>query len=208
MNEKMKEDTKEKILNTVVEIIGKEGVHVITVRKVADLSQVNIAAINYYFGSKDDLIEEAIQYFLERKMLEIVSILDMPEYKVDQKLFLFLKNYMEVISHYPGFPKSILASVLKGDLSFFKKINNFINKVIMKIASLIAENLDIQDMEIALIKTIQIIIPVVFPISLHNAFSNLFPLDLHDEAIKEKYIKVILESILKLEIKDLDNLNE
>jgi len=39
-----------------------EGFHGITVRKIAAKAGVNVAAVNYYFGSKENLISEALAY--------------------------------------------------------------------------------------------------------------------------------------------------
>lgn len=48
--------TKERILHAAVKIIQSRGVQGATVRKVAALAEANGAAINYYFGSKSNLV--------------------------------------------------------------------------------------------------------------------------------------------------------
>ena len=60
-----REKTKDKIIKSTLQIMSKDGVHSITVRKIAVAAKVNIAAINYYFGSKDSLIQESLKSFLE-----------------------------------------------------------------------------------------------------------------------------------------------
>ncbi|NMD43626.1 MAG: helix-turn-helix transcriptional regulator, partial [Firmicutes bacterium] len=44
-------------MKTAVEIIGREGNLNVTIREIAERAAVNIAAINYHFSSKENLIE-------------------------------------------------------------------------------------------------------------------------------------------------------
>lgn len=57
--------SKRKIFNTALELISEKGTSV-SVREIARKADVNVAAINYHFGSKDNLIAEVIIYKLER----------------------------------------------------------------------------------------------------------------------------------------------
>ena len=43
-------NTKDRILNSTLYIIGKEGFQNVTIRKIAATADVNVASINYYFG--------------------------------------------------------------------------------------------------------------------------------------------------------------
>lgn len=56
--------TKERILNATVEIIQSHGLQNATVRKVAARAKANGAAINYYFGSKNNLVQAAQEVIL------------------------------------------------------------------------------------------------------------------------------------------------
>lgn len=49
------ESTKQKILNISTELFADKGFARTSVREIASLSEVNIAAINYHFGSKQNL---------------------------------------------------------------------------------------------------------------------------------------------------------
>ena len=59
-------DAKEKILNTVVELLMEhKDVSKITNRQIAELSGVNSALINYYYQSKDNLMDKAVDICLQ-----------------------------------------------------------------------------------------------------------------------------------------------
>lgn len=53
-------DPRERIVQATLDGIDRVGVSGLTVRGIAEGAGVNNAAINYYFGSKDRLLEEAL----------------------------------------------------------------------------------------------------------------------------------------------------
>lgn len=67
--------TKETILNITVDLINNCEISKITVRNVARLAHVNIAAINYHFGTKENLLDEALKRILS-PVWDIEKILD------------------------------------------------------------------------------------------------------------------------------------
>jgi len=59
-------DKKTRILNVIIDSLNKqEDLTLLTVRQIAKMADVNIALINYYFGSKDLLIQEAVSTVME-----------------------------------------------------------------------------------------------------------------------------------------------
>ncbi|MDP4095119.1 MAG: TetR family transcriptional regulator, partial [Bacillota bacterium] len=52
-------NAKERIILATIELIEKKGINSITTRGIASTANVNSAAINYYFGSKEKLLDEA-----------------------------------------------------------------------------------------------------------------------------------------------------
>jgi AcrR family transcriptional regulator len=49
---------RERILDTAEQLFAQEGVMAVTLRSIAASADVNVAAVNYYFGSKEKLFEE------------------------------------------------------------------------------------------------------------------------------------------------------
>jgi AcrR family transcriptional regulator len=49
-------ETKDRILNVAEQLFGDEGVDRVSIRDVTEKAGVNVAAINYHFGSKEELI--------------------------------------------------------------------------------------------------------------------------------------------------------
>ncbi|RFB33962.1 TetR/AcrR family transcriptional regulator [Brevibacillus sp. VP] len=100
--------TKEKILETTLELIKKEGFERVTIRKIATKSETNIALINYYFGSKERLISEAIKVLLN-SFQDTFTILDDLSLSPRDRLQTFLIHYVQVILQYPELVSRIIA---------------------------------------------------------------------------------------------------
>jgi AcrR family transcriptional regulator len=66
------------ILEAVVTCIEKYGISQLTTRKIAEEAGVNIAAINYYFGTKDELIAETLSMTITHMLEDVVAEIDTP----------------------------------------------------------------------------------------------------------------------------------
>ena len=54
--------TRERILQIACEVFAKRGFRNTTIRDICQQAHVNIAAINYYFSSKENLYEAVCKY--------------------------------------------------------------------------------------------------------------------------------------------------
>jgi DNA-binding transcriptional regulator YbjK len=64
------DSTRQRIIDATLECIGKHGIQAVTNRRIAQLANVNCAAINYYFSSKEKLMNEAIEYSMDNYLGE------------------------------------------------------------------------------------------------------------------------------------------
>jgi AcrR family transcriptional regulator len=53
-------DTKKKILDAAEELFGEFGYSATSLRHIISKAQVNLAAVHYHFGSKQDLLDEVV----------------------------------------------------------------------------------------------------------------------------------------------------
>jgi AcrR family transcriptional regulator len=58
-------DTKQKILDAAEHLFARQGYHATSLRAITAAADVNLAAVNYHFGSKDALLEAVIIRRLE-----------------------------------------------------------------------------------------------------------------------------------------------
>lgn len=54
--------TRERILEVACEVFAQQGFRNTTIRDICQQAQVNVAAVNYYFNSKEKLYEEVCKY--------------------------------------------------------------------------------------------------------------------------------------------------
>jgi AcrR family transcriptional regulator len=69
-------DTKTKILNAAEKLFGEKGFDATSLRDITARAEVNLAAVNYHFQSKDSLIDSVIQRRLapiNRRRLEMLD---------------------------------------------------------------------------------------------------------------------------------------
>jgi AcrR family transcriptional regulator len=78
-------DTRQKILDTAERLIGKQGYGATSLRHIIGEAGVNIAAIHYHFGSKEDLLDQLIQRKGAPVNEERLALLDALEAKAKGK---------------------------------------------------------------------------------------------------------------------------
>ena len=97
----------EKILDRALYLMGQNGTTNISVRAIAKEANVNVSAINYYFRSKNEMIQQVKEFYLTNTT-GVHSILDNEELSEEERLILFGNEIMEYTLRYPG-----LAVILK-----------------------------------------------------------------------------------------------
>jgi len=96
MNEKL--DTKSRILDTAEKLFGMNGFDGTSLRDITTAADVNLAAINYHFQSKDSLIDAIVARRIEpvnRKRFELLDAAG-PNPTVEQILTAFTAPVMQV----------------------------------------------------------------------------------------------------------------
>ena len=68
--------TRQLILNAVVDCIEKYGIDKVTTRKIAQEAGTNIASINYYFRSKDELVSATLAMTVNHMLEDVLAIIE------------------------------------------------------------------------------------------------------------------------------------
>jgi len=63
----MRDDTKEKLLNNAERLFAEKGIAATSIRDLTQATGVNLASVNYHFGSKHGLVEQV----LERRIMPL-----------------------------------------------------------------------------------------------------------------------------------------
>ncbi|NPV01808.1 MAG: TetR family transcriptional regulator [Brevinematales bacterium] len=190
-----REKTKDKIIKSTLQIMSKDGVHSITVRKIAVAAKVNIAAINYYFGSKDSLIQESLKSFLET-MNTMFSVLDDKSKSPVERLEAFFQQMMEYQMKSPALTRSIFSGLI-GKVPDDKHVAEDEKNRFGKFKSIAAEITGIKDDEQVSLKGIVLMSSILQPIMLGSYLKYLAGLDFSKPADRKKYLDYVINTVLK-----------
>jgi AcrR family transcriptional regulator len=105
-------DTKQKIMDTAVRIFAEQGYGATSLRHIIAEAQVNLAAIHYHFGSKDELLDAVLAERLgpvNQRRLELLAQVEtgqaMGPAAVEGILEAFLRPAMLVAAQNAEFPR-------------------------------------------------------------------------------------------------------
>ncbi|WP_243048913.1 TetR/AcrR family transcriptional regulator [Dyella sp. RRB7] len=94
--------TKERILGAAEELFARHGFEGASLRQLTAAAGVNLAAVNYHFGSKDRLIEEVFRRRLDqlngRRMAALQEVSGQPDTTIEGVLAAFIVPALE-LSH-------------------------------------------------------------------------------------------------------------
>lgn len=85
---------RERIIDAATDIFGTHGFKAATIRAIANLAGVNVAAVNYYFGDKQGLYGEVIETIFSKGFSRYPSILPEQPATVtaEERLFQFVRG--------------------------------------------------------------------------------------------------------------------
>lgn len=85
--------TKEKILKAALKHFGKTTFHDVSVEEITKTAKVNVSAISYYFGGKENLYKEVIKY-LTQDVIDKLSDLNLKDIQT-----LDVENYKNLVKN-------------------------------------------------------------------------------------------------------------
>lgn len=187
--------TKEKILHATLKIIGKEGFQSITIKKIADLAGVNIAAVNYHFGSKANVIKEAMKV-LNKRLLKSFDVLEDETIPPSDRLRNFLLSYTESAMEYPDVFRNFIYSAIKNEVENEDYVEFLRTEGVGKLKKVLKEAGAAQENKQLSMKMMQMICSLELPILLGKYAEQLAGLDYGNFEVRSQYIDIILRSLL------------
>jgi AcrR family transcriptional regulator len=187
-------NTKDRILNSTLYIIGKEGFQNVTIRKIAATADVNVASINYYFGSKEGVINEALKC-LTSKFMSSFEILQNKQITPIDRLRSFLRSYSDASVEYPDVFRNFVNQLIYNDDMKFDYIKFIEDEGVFKIKDILSEVTGIKDEEKLSMMALQGIASLIFPVISDNQTRKISNLNYKDKNVRYKYIDVLIKSL-------------
>jgi len=184
--------SQEKIIRAAIDIIEKKGIGQITIRRIAHEAGMNVAAINYYFRSKDNLIRLALKQTMNEMIKIPAETLEQTDLPPREKLKVFLETFMGGAIQWPGIAKAHLyAPLMENDYStpFMKHFNSFLNDLTAKIKNLELKHKG-KDLKFVVM---QMISAVTLPGLMPELFKGFAQLDFGNEKTRKAYIADLID---------------
>ncbi|WP_442603641.1 TetR/AcrR family transcriptional regulator [Paenibacillus sp. KN14-4R] len=187
------QDPKERIIQATLEIIGNYGTDKVTIREIASRVGVNVAAVNYYFGSKNNLIQQSMQYFADT-MQDSFRFFQQKENPLKDTLYLFLTSFAETAVTYPGVVKSLVNQMMdNGEIR--SEVALAMEKGSAAIKQVIGQLLQSKDDKKLSFIALQLMSSIIYPILMSTQLPMLYGFDYRDKEARDEYIKSSMEFI-------------
>lgn len=187
----MQLDAEERIVGAAIMCIEEYGLQGATIRRIAEKAGLNSAAINYYFRSKDKLLEKAIDVSLQNAF--DWNDYQVPEtYTAQERVEAVLTRLIEGAHAYPGLTRAHFFSAFaqgKYDQPGIRRLNQFLEELLQSIKHCCPgrEESDLRLMFIQIMAA-AFLLPALLP-QLFDAFSHY---DLHNSDMLHDYIHRIV----------------
>jgi len=184
------ETVEEKIITAAIECLEKYGVQGATNRKIAEMAGINSAAINYYFRSKEVLIQQAMERTLANAF-DWKDIDQLPGDTPQEHCIAIFLNLIEGSLNYPGITHAHFFGLLTSqdyNTRVVKRLNDFVAD---PVRDLQLRGLQMQEAELQQ-ACIQITSAAFFLILSPRLFLSGFDLDLNAPEQREKFIRSLV----------------
>jgi|KBSMisStaDraftv2_1062788.scaffolds.fasta_scaffold00109_31 AcrR family transcriptional regulator len=108
-----KTDKKDQIIHAALELFGKQGYEGTSIRDICQEANVNLAMVNYYFGSKEGLFAAMIERkasAIKDRLQELVNNETMtPQEKIDS----VIERYVDRLFSHRGFSLTMMRELSK-----------------------------------------------------------------------------------------------
>jgi AcrR family transcriptional regulator len=198
-------DKKEHIIDAAIELFAEKGFEGTSIRELAAKAEVNLAMVNYYFGSKDKLFEAMVEHkvsFMRGRIEDLEKDKTITEL---EKMDLIIEGYVERFLSQPEFHKVLQQEMLVSQreemhnkvIGIFSQNTHNITSIIEKgIRKKIFKKVDAQLTFATLIGTIN---QVLMSKSMCNVLTGKDP---HFNPYKDEHFKKRLINHLKQILRD------
>ena len=126
-------DKREQIIETALELFAQKGFEGTSIRDIAEKASVNVAMVNYYFGTKEKLFEKIVEYksSVTRGLLD--EILNNKSLTAIQKIEAVIDSYIEKLFTHRMFHRLIQQELILNQRENLQNsiVSNFIPNVLI-----------------------------------------------------------------------------
>jgi AcrR family transcriptional regulator len=187
----MDQETRAKILDATVRLFFATPHAELTTRQIAHEAQVNIAAINYHFRSKDELINLAMETATAKAFELGLKVLLAPGRDPIERLREFLSGYVKGLVEFSGLTRAAFLALFRKEESgsFYVR---YLKEMIAKVGEVIAEARGPGAAQDSGATALMVLSCVVFPFLVANTARDAGAVDYSDQDARRRYIDTTL----------------
>jgi AcrR family transcriptional regulator len=110
-----KTGTRQLILEAAVTCIERDGLDKVTTRKIAREAGTNIASINYYFRSKDELLAKVLEMTIRHMLEDVVTAIEDQHQSFEATLRSVIFYLFDGSRRFPGISRAHLQQAISGE---------------------------------------------------------------------------------------------
>ena len=191
------ERVREKMVVVTAQILREEGFKKTTVRRICKEANVNIAAIRYYFGSKEELIGLALEYMMGN-LETIAQTLEDTRLSPRERLKAYILAYFALAEKHPALFRSITRpSSDAAQDTYFVYLTFLYDQIWTKFLHIVGELSGLTDERDIELKSIQLLAAIEFPLILDGNKAGFFLPCTASEASLSRYIDLLIDGIEK-----------
>ncbi len=188
-------EARERIVLATIECIEQVGIQATTVRKIALRAEVNTAAINYYFGTKEKLVQTALQQTIETGMSgRLEEVRESGALGPREQLLEFLVVTMDGVHMWPGMTLAhLFRPLVHGDYDTpsIRELNLFLKDLADDLQTVTGA--DRSSIELSLI---QMFSATIFPMLMPEGFRSFSGISFADAETRREYATHLVQHYL------------
>lgn len=128
-------DKREQIIDTAMQLFAERGFEGTSIRDIAEKASVNVAMVNYYFGTKEKLFEKIVEYKSSATRGLLDEIMHNNDLAPIEKIEAVIDSYIEKLFTHRMFHRLVQQELILNQRENLQSsiVNNFIpNAMIIK----------------------------------------------------------------------------
>lgn len=190
--------TEEKFKEAARVVFSRKGYAATKTRDIAEQAGLNLALLNYYFRSKQNLFEIIMIEKVQQLFAFISPVFDDPETSLHEKIDLIAVYYIDLLSKNPDLPLFVLSEIRNHPERFGKnmQMNTFLMKSVF-VKQMMEKKKDINPIQLFL----SFLAMLVFPFIVKPVFeiSGVVSDKMFDKLMEER--KTLIAHWMKLMLK-------
>ncbi len=201
MKRNLDKSTREHILKKTMDLLFSTMPEKLTSRGISEASGVNVAAINYYFQSKDKLVDEAVETGTEIAFRKGMEILMTEGNDPRKRLSDFLTGYAHGSMEYPRLTRAAFNNLFLKEAES-NPFGRYSKEMIENIGKVIGEASGSTDQEKNKNKALMMVGSVIFPFLIPKTLLESGIIDYGNAEKRNIYIDDMIDLLMENYIKE------